>query len=296
MDGAVALGVKVRGTSLMLLRLQELRLQAPLVLSRSQQTPISLSQAFLQRVRLDQSQLRQQPMHQLLEYLRQGLSDLYQLREQLMLRQLVSRVLAPSAQFPSAQMQALQSPEYLRQERWDLFRLPLLRMSVLLALLALQPLARLRSQVQQTLQLQVLVELGLLALLLPLVLLALLPLGLAGLVQLVRYLLLAIHQLPQRVSQVLAQLAQYLFSWASSLIQQGLLERAKQVAYQLRRLLLSRLPGLVLQGQPISQMFGVLLIKAKRQTIRLYQQVRHQVIQQFLLAKHQIGKRWPNGS
>jgi hypothetical protein len=88
--------------------------------------------------------------------------------------------------------------------------------------------------VQQTLQSQVLAELVLLALLLPLALLALLPLGLAALVQSVRYLLLAIHQLPQQALQVPARLAQYLSNWASQSVQQEYQEQGRQEVYQLQ--------------------------------------------------------------
>jgi hypothetical protein len=74
----------------------------------------------------------------------------------------------------------------------------------------------------------------LLALLLPLALLALLPLGLAALVQSVRYLLLAIHQLPQQVLKALVQLPQYLSNWASQSVQQEYQEQGRQEVYQLQ--------------------------------------------------------------
>jgi hypothetical protein len=122
-------------------------------------------------------------------------------------------------------------------------------MSVLLALLALQPLARLRSQVQQTLQSQVLAELALLVLLLPLALLALLPLGLAALVQSVRYLLLVIHQLPQQVLKALVQLPQYLSNWASRLAQQEYQGQDRQEVYQLRPMQTSHSQELVAQDK-----------------------------------------------
>ena len=234
LDGAEVLGAKMRGVNPISSMLQVYLQLEPSVQSRLRRTQAPLSQAFLQRVQWGQSLYRQTLMFRLQALLGQGLLGLYRLREQLMLRHLVSRALAQSARFPLARMQALQSPEYLRQERGDLFRLPLLRMSVLLALLALQPLARLRSQVHQTLQSQVLAELALLALLLPLALLALLPLGLAALVQSARYLLLGIHQLPQQVLQALARLAQYLSNLASQSAQQEYQEQDKLEVYQLR--------------------------------------------------------------
>jgi hypothetical protein len=84
------------------------------------------------------------------------------------------------------------------------------------------------------------VELALLVLSLPLVGLLLLPLALVALAQSVRYLLLAMHQLPQQAWRALVQLQQYLSNWALRLAQQESQEQRKQVAYRLQPMQMSQ--------------------------------------------------------
>jgi hypothetical protein len=143
----------------------------PSVRSRLRQTEIPLSQAFLERDQLDQLPYLRRLWYRLPDYLDQALSDLYQSRERLMLRHLVSQARAESDLFQSVQTVMSRFLVFLRRDLLDLFLLPLARMLVLLGLLALQPLAQLRSRVSVTLMSLVLAVMAGSVMLLPLVLL-----------------------------------------------------------------------------------------------------------------------------
>ena len=220
LDGAEALGAKMRGvnpiSSMSQVYLQ--LAQSDRLRSRQMQTP--LSQAWQERLLSGQSQSQHPLLHRLQVFLEQGLLDLYRLREQLMLRQRVSQVRVLSGLYRSARMRPPRSPAYLQQDLWDRFLLPPMRWSVLLVLLALQPLAALQSQVRLTSVSRALQQLAVWVLSLLLLGPSLLLLALMLLVQSVRYPLLALHRLPLLVWQALVRLALYLLRLGKTLVSQ----------------------------------------------------------------------------
>ena len=176
--------------------------------SRGQRQP--LSQAWQERLRSGRYPSQQPLLQRLQESLEQGLLDLYRFREQLMLRHLVSRVRVLSGLYRSVPKRPPQLPGYLQQDLWDQFLLPPLRSSVLLVLLALQPLAALQSRVRLTSLPQVCQQLVVWVVSLLLLGPSLLLLALVVLVQSVRYPLLLLHLLPLRAWQGLVRLARLL--------------------------------------------------------------------------------------
>ena len=178
--------------------------------SQSRATQRPLSQAWQERLRSGRYPSQQPLLQRLQESLEQGLLDLYRFREQLMLRHLVSRVRVLSGLYRSVPKRPPQLPGYLQQDLWDQFLLPPLRSSVLLVLLALQPLAALQSRVRLTSLPQVCQQLVVWVVSLLLLGPSLLLLALVVLVQSVRYPLLLLHLLPLRAWQGLVRLARLL--------------------------------------------------------------------------------------